>query len=107
MLAPFLVAYEHAMTQGDASKATWRHDKFTTCPYPQAGQYLAFLASIGYQLSAIEQAVADSVPYTGTDDSDPDPAQLAPAATALDADPGNDQPDDGQGSDEPVSCQAA
>ncbi len=26
-----------------------------------------FLASLGYQLSAVEQAVADGVPYTGED----------------------------------------
>jgi DNA processing protein len=43
----------------------------------------------------------------GADDSDPDPAQPAPAATALDADPGNDQPGDWQSSAEPRSRQAA
>ena len=62
---------------------------------------------IGYPLSAIEQAVADGVPYTGTDDGAPDPAQLAQAVTAPDADPGNDQPGDRQGADEAESCQAA
>jgi ParB family transcriptional regulator, chromosome partitioning protein len=54
MLAPVVVTYEQAMTSGEASKATWRHDKHTTCPYAQAGRYLAFLAELGYQLSAIE-----------------------------------------------------
>ena len=107
MLTPFLVAYEHAMTQGDASKATWRPDKPTTCPHQQAGQYLTFLASIGYQLSAIEQTVADGIPYISTDDGEPDAAQLAQVVTAPDADPGNDQPTDWQSSGEPESCQAA
>ena len=31
----------------------------------EAGRYLAFLGTLGYQLSDIERAVADSEPYTG------------------------------------------
>ena len=44
--------------------------------------------------SALEQAVADGVPYTGADDGQPDPAQLTQAVPAPDTDPGNDQPSD-------------
>jgi hypothetical protein len=44
---------------------TWRTDRYSPCPRREAGRYLAFLASLGYQLSVIEQAVADDRPYTG------------------------------------------
>ena len=64
MLAPIVTAYESAMTEGEG-KNTWRTDRYCPCPRREAGAYLAFLASIGYQLSAIEQALADDVPYTG------------------------------------------
>ena len=52
------------MTDGEG-KNTWRADRYSPCPRQEAGSYLAFLASLGYQLSDIEQAVADGVPYTG------------------------------------------
>jgi ParB family chromosome partitioning protein len=66
MLAPIAVAYEGEMTGADASRrGTWRTDRYSPCPRTDAGRYLAFLANLGYQLSAIEQAVADGVPYTG------------------------------------------
>jgi ParB family chromosome partitioning protein len=65
MLAPVAAAYEGAMSGTDASRSTWRADRYSPCPRPDAGRYLAFLASIGYQLSVIERAVADGVPYTG------------------------------------------
>ena len=65
MLAPIAVTYEYAMTQGEG-RNTWRTDgRYSPCPRPQAGGYLAFLASAGYQLTPIEQAVADGVPWTG------------------------------------------
>jgi hypothetical protein len=64
MLAPVVTAYEHAMTSGEG-RNTWRTDRYSPCPRARAGQYLAFLASLGYQPSDIEQAVADSVSWTG------------------------------------------
>jgi ParB family transcriptional regulator, chromosome partitioning protein len=64
MLAPIVTAYEQAMTEGEG-KNTWRADRYSPCPRQEAGHYFAFMASIGYQLSDIEQAVADGVPYTG------------------------------------------
>jgi ParB family chromosome partitioning protein len=73
MLAPIVTAYELAMTEGEG-KSTWRPDRYSPCPYTEAGRYLAFLASLGYQLSVIEQDVADSTPYTGeTPPGDPLP----------------------------------
>ena len=64
MLAPIATTYEQAMTEGEG-KNTWRTDRYSPCPRQEAGRYLAFLTSVGYQLSDIEQAVADSTPYTG------------------------------------------
>jgi ParB family chromosome partitioning protein len=65
MLAPIAVTYEYAMTES-LGRATWRTDHtYSPCPRTEAGRYLAFLASLGYQLAPIEQAVADGVPYTG------------------------------------------
>jgi ParB family chromosome partitioning protein len=58
-LAPIVTAYEHAMTDGEG-RNTWRTDRYSPCPRTAAGTYLTFLASVGYQLSDIEQAVADS-----------------------------------------------
>ena len=64
MLAPVVTAYEHAMSEGEG-KNTWRADRYSPCPRAQAAGYLRFLASIGYQLSSIEQAVAGLAAYTG------------------------------------------
>jgi ParB family chromosome partitioning protein len=64
MLAPIVTAYEHALTDGEG-RNTWRFDRYSLCPRRDAGTYLAFLGSIGYELSAIEQAVVDGVAYTG------------------------------------------
>lgn len=52
------------MTEGEG-RNTWRTGRYSPCPRAEAGRYLAFLASLGYELSAIEQAVADEGPYTG------------------------------------------
>ena len=83
MLAPIAVTYEHAMTQGEG-RNTWRTDaRWSPCPRAQAGQYLAFLASLGYQLTPIEQAVADGVPWTGD----------TPASDALTAGEGTADPE--------------
>jgi ParB family chromosome partitioning protein len=65
ILAPIAVTYEYAMTQSEG-RNTWRTDnRYSPCPRTQAGEYLAFLASIGHTLTPIEQAVADDVPWTG------------------------------------------
>jgi ParB family chromosome partitioning protein len=64
LLAPIVTAYEQAMTEGEG-KNTWRTDRYSPCPRQEAGRYLTFLASIGYQLSDIEQAVANGAPYAG------------------------------------------
>jgi ParB family transcriptional regulator, chromosome partitioning protein len=71
MLAPIAAAYEAAMAGTEAARSTWRADRYSPCPRPDAGRYLAFLASIGYHLTVIEQAVADGVPYAG--DIPPEP----------------------------------
>jgi hypothetical protein len=71
MLAPIVTAYETAMTEGEG-KNTWRTDRYSPCPRRAAAAYLAFLASIGYQLSTIEQALADDVPYTGDTPGEPE-----------------------------------
>ena len=55
MLAPIATTYEQAMTEGEG-KNTWRTDRYSPCPRREAGRYLAFLASIGYQLADIEQS---------------------------------------------------
>lgn len=70
MLAPIAVTYEQAMTEG-LGRTTWRTDStYSPCPRAEAGRYLSFLASLGYQLAPIEQAVADGVPYTGDEPED-------------------------------------
>jgi ParB family chromosome partitioning protein len=69
MLAPIATAYEQAMTEGEG-KNTWRTDRYSPCPRREAGHYLAFLASLGYRLADIEQAVADNVPYAGDTPAD-------------------------------------
>ena len=84
MLAPIVTAYEHAMTEARAA-TPGAPTGTAPAPAPKPASYLAFLASIGYQLSAIEQAVADGTPYNGetppegllTNDHDADPSRPA------------------------------
>jgi ParB family transcriptional regulator, chromosome partitioning protein len=65
ILAPIAVTYEYAMTHGEG-RNTWRTDnRYSPCPRAQAGEYLAFLASVGHTLTPIEQAVTDGVAWTG------------------------------------------
>jgi ParB family chromosome partitioning protein len=85
MLGPIVTAYEHAMTEGEG-RNTWRTDRYSPCPRREASRYLTFLASIGYQLSGIEQAVADDVPWTG----DEDPARPVPGNSGSDLPEGAD-----------------
>ena len=79
MLAPIVTAYEQTMTEGEG-KNTWRPDRYSPCPRQEAGHYLAFLASLGYQLSDIEQAVAGGASYAGDTADHPDPAGPATAS---------------------------
>jgi hypothetical protein len=60
-LGPVVTAYEQAMSDAN----TWRTDRYAPCPRPDASRYLTFLASVGYQLAGIEQALADDAPWTG------------------------------------------
>ena len=61
----------------------------------QAGQYLAFLASVGYQLTPIEQTVADGEPWTG--DTPAGDALTAGEGTADPGDPGSAEGPDAGG----------
>jgi ParB family transcriptional regulator, chromosome partitioning protein len=70
ILAVIAASYEERM-DGDQGRFTWRTDRrYTQCPRDDAGAYFRFLASAGYELSPIEQAVADGVPYTGDQPAD-------------------------------------
>jgi len=65
ILAVIAASYEERM-DGDQGRFTWRTDRrYTQCPRDDAGAYFRFLASVGYELSPIEQAVAGGIPYTG------------------------------------------
>jgi len=109
MLAPIAVAYEAAMSGNEAARSTWRADRYSPCPRPDAGRYLAFLASIGYHLSVIERAVADGVPYTGDVPAEPihgDLSAVAGVSLADDDPPGEDtaaKSGDGQNSADETS----
>jgi ParB family chromosome partitioning protein len=92
MLAPIATAYEQAMTEGEG-KNTWRTDRYSPCPRQEAGRYLAFLASVGYQPSGIEQAVLDGAPYAG------DAAPGEPSSGVMDGEATNGQSDPGPGAE--------
>ncbi len=106
-LAPLVTAYEHVMTDG-----IWRTDRYSPCPRADAGGYLTFLASLGYPLSDIEQAIADGIPWTGdkplisvldpasqADDSEPAPGDADSAGSAA-------VPEGSLRSDEPANTAA-
>jgi ParB family transcriptional regulator, chromosome partitioning protein len=82
ILAPMVTAYELAMTEAEG-RNTWRTDRYSPCPREDAAAYLKFLAAAGYELSAIERAVAEGVPYTGDE-----PGLLGPEVAAAADDPG-------------------
>jgi ParB family chromosome partitioning protein len=86
-LAPIAAAYEDQMTGTGDQRATWRTDRYAPCPRADAGAWLRFTAQMGYQLSPVEQAVADGVPYLGDSADGHEP----PAA----GDPGQADPLDG------------
>ena len=64
MLAPIVTAFESAMSDGEG-RNTWRTDRYSPCPRQQAADYLNLLVALGYELSGIEQAVAEQRLYTG------------------------------------------
>jgi ParB family chromosome partitioning protein len=116
VLTPIAIAYEAEMAGDGDRRGTWRTDTWAPCSRKDAGRWLTFLASLGYEMSAIEQAVAQGVPYTGEDmfggagDSadeagqpatDPDPADLDGADQSEggpgQAEDGPDQPETGTG----------
>ena len=70
ILAVIAASYEERM-DGDQGRFTWRTDRrYTQCPRDDAGAYFRFLASVGYELSPIEQAVANGIPYIGDQPAD-------------------------------------
>jgi ParB family chromosome partitioning protein len=85
MLAPVVTAYEHTMTDVDG-RSTWRTDRYSPCPRASAARYLTFLRELGYQLSAIEKAVADGIAYEG----DPVPPDTDPRDSSAAGAPGPD-----------------
>jgi ParB family chromosome partitioning protein len=103
MLAPIAVAYESEMYGADAGRrSTWRQDRYSPCSRTEAGGYLAFLASLGYQLSPIEQAVVSGEPYTGdplgdtlVDEPAEDPDSTGTSEAGTPADPGETSVGDG------------
>lgn len=99
MLAPIATTYEYAMTEG-LGRATWRTDNtYSPCPRAGAGNYLSFLASLGYQLTPIERAVAESVPYTGDDPDDQLTTEDAGAGATEVTDPAEQAGDEPLGHD--------
>jgi ParB family chromosome partitioning protein len=83
ILAVIAASYEERM-DGDQGRFTWRTDRrYAQCPRGDAGAYFRFLASVGYELSPIEQAVADGVPYTGDQPAD-DPSSDSETCTTPD-----------------------
>ena len=106
LLAAIVTCYEEKLT-ATTGKMTWRTDRpteFSSCSRQDAGAYFRFLASIGHELSPIEQAVADGVPYTGeqagdsldgstepTEESDESPDADAHVPASV---PGSANPDD-------------
>jgi ParB family transcriptional regulator, chromosome partitioning protein len=103
-LAPIAAAYEDQITGSGPERDTWRTDRYSPCPRTQAGQWLAFTAELGHQLTPIEQAVADSVPYRGD-------APAGQPDAASDGEPGGpegpgDAPDLPDPDDDPAPEQA-
>jgi hypothetical protein len=100
MLAPVTTAHEHEIAgSDDGRRATWREDRYTPGPRAHVGTYLTFLDTLGYELSPIEQAVADGTPYTGDDSAEPattDPEYLETGDTPIGEPPVTEQSADEQ-----------
>jgi ParB family transcriptional regulator, chromosome partitioning protein len=93
ILAIIAASYEERM-DGDQGRFTWRPDRrYTQCPRDDAGAYFRFLASVGYELSPIEQAVADGVPYIGDQPADDLGAEAETGTTPDDHEEGGDKAD--------------
>jgi hypothetical protein len=75
-LTPVVITCEHALTS-DTGTNIWRTGQHTSAIRPAAGSYLAFLSSLGYQLSSIGQAVAEGTIWEG----EPAPAPAEPDIT--------------------------
>jgi len=103
ILAPIIAAYEQALTEGEG-RNTWRTDRYAPCPRDVAGRYLAFLASLGYQLSGIEQSLVDGEPYTG---EAPPGDPFAEGTGTQTGQPGPDGEDDASAADASTSDEPA
>jgi ParB family chromosome partitioning protein len=122
-LAPIVAAYEHALSVASGSETSWRDLRFSPCSRSVAGAYFTFLASIGYELSAIEQAVADERDWQpgtplidilaglaglvgeldGADTADQDAAEDVPQDVPQDPGDGQNVPQEaGEGEDVPA-----
>jgi ParB-like chromosome segregation protein Spo0J len=67
ILTPIAIAYESEIAGDGDRRNTWRTDRWAPCSRKEAGRWLTFLAGLGYELSAIERAVARDLPYEGED----------------------------------------
>lgn len=106
-LAPVAAAYEDQITGDGDQRATWRFDRYAPCPHADAGAWLGFCEQLGHQLSPIEKAVTDGLPYRG---DNPDQASLdgqddqqgsepgdSPGSGAVEEpEPGGEQPSDAE-----------
>jgi ParB family chromosome partitioning protein len=111
ILALIAAAYEERM-DGDSGRETWRTDRpYPRCPRDDARAYFRFLATVGYELAAIEQAVADGVPYTGDQPADDLTSADEPDGDVIGAEPGEPDPGagatDGEMPDEPGTAAEA
>ena len=96
ILALIAASYEERM-DGDQGRFTWRTDRrFTQCPRDDAGAYFQFLALVGYELSPIEQAVADGVAFGNTGDQPVGPTEPDEPMS------GQDAPDSSESGDHEV-----
>jgi hypothetical protein len=97
-------AYEDWMS-GDPGKATWRAHRYSPCSREEAGGWFRFLGGTGYELSLIEQAVADGVPYLGEQAGDDLTTADPPDGGTDDSDSGHDD-SSGEASGEAVEDMA-
>jgi ParB family transcriptional regulator, chromosome partitioning protein len=84
LLAAVVACYEEKLT-AVTGKMTWRTDRpteYSSCTRQEAGAYFQFLSSIGHELSPIEQAIADGVPYTGDEPTEPQGKDDADASSS-------------------------
>ncbi len=91
LMAVVATAHEDRV-DGDVDRAAWRDDqRYTQCDRGEAGVYLRFLESLGYERSPVERAAADGVPCRSEqpeDDLTEDDGAGAPMSGELSAGPG-------------------